>query len=248
VQELIPRTPFINPLQLIARGRLDTLNGAGLVESTVTAMPPLPYSLDSVQITIQGKPTVICGIQPGTITVLTPPDVVATQVISPGPSVANGASLQLDAASNSPFDGPITQVMIEDYRPDFLLQQPSRSINPFMVAVHEDWSAMVTTDNPARPGEVLHAYAIGLGPTAPAVPYGAAAPAQESLARLVTTYQCRAGSMNKEVETLFQGLAPNLAGLYQIDWRVPLDTPEGDLPISCGSPFSFWGTVPVALW
>jgi len=75
VQELIPRTPFINPLQLITRGRLDTLDGAGLVESTVTAMLPLPYSLDSVQITIQGKPTVICGIQPGAITVLTPPDI-----------------------------------------------------------------------------------------------------------------------------------------------------------------------------
>jgi len=104
---------------------------------------------------------------------------VATQVISPGPSIANGASLQLNASSNSPFDGPITQVMIEDYRPDFLLQPPPRSINPFMVAVHEDWSAMVTPDNPARPGEVLHASAVGLGPTDPAVPYGAAAPAEE---------------------------------------------------------------------
>src|SRR5439155_20486186 len=47
VQELIPHTPFINPRQLVVRGRLDTLRGAGLVESAVTAMPPLPYSLNS---------------------------------------------------------------------------------------------------------------------------------------------------------------------------------------------------------
>src|SRR5207249_3137456 len=150
---------------------------------------PLPYSLDSVQITIQDKPARIVSIQPGAITVLTPPDVTPTRYLT--------ASLQLDASSDSPFDGLTTQVNIVDYRPDFLFSQPARSLNPYMLAVHEDWNGMVTTDNPARSGEVLHAYAVGLGPTDPPVEYGAAAPAEEPLARLVTSYQCRYGSMNK---------------------------------------------------
>jgi uncharacterized protein (TIGR03437 family) len=119
-----------------------------------------------------------------------------------------------------------------------------------MLAVHEDWSGLVTAATPAHLGEIVHAYAIGLGATSPAVPYGAPAPAQEPLARVVAGYQCVyfSGTAEKQVEILYLGLAPNLAGFYQMDWRIPLDLPTGDPTIVCRltNGVSVWaGLIPV---
>ena len=107
---------------------------------------------------------------------------------------------------------------------------------------------LVNSGNPALPGEVIHAYAIGLGPTSPEVPYGSAAPAQEPLARVVSRYPCTYGfNPSHALEILFEGLAPELAGIYQIDFRVPPEVPDGDLSIFCqASEFDhLGGTVPV---
>jgi uncharacterized protein (TIGR03437 family) len=190
-------------------------------------------------VTLQGKPTRILAIQPTSLTVLTPPDVT----LSAYPA---GASLVLDAASPSPFSGPSVPVFILSDLPEFLLTDPRR-----MLAAHEDWSALVTAALPAHPGETVHAYAVGLGATTPAVPYGAPAPAQEPLARLTSPYACTyfSGMIEVPVQIFFQGLAPNLAGYYQVDWRVPPGLPAGDFGILCrlpnGAPV-FAGTIPVA--
>src|SRR5262249_47977035 len=99
------------------------------------------------------------------------------------------------------------------------------------------WSAVVTTDNPAHPDEVVHAFAAGLGATSPAVAYGAPAPAQEPLARVIAGYHCGPSSATaNEVQIHFEGLKPGLAGVYQIDWRIPLDFPGGDFGLYCYVP------------
>ena len=119
-----------------------------------------------------------------------------------------------------------------------------------MLAAHEDWSALVGAASPARPGEIVHAYAVGLGATSPAVPYGAPAPAQEPLARLAAGNSCSyfSGTTDKQVQILYQGLAPGLAGIYQVDWRIPSELPAGDFGILCrlpnGAPV-FAGVIPV---
>jgi len=92
--------------------------------------------------------------------------------------------------------------------------------------VHEDWSAPVSDQNPARPGEIVHTYAVGLGATFPPVDFGAAAPSREPLARLSTPLECRnvsSGNSGPPVEVTFAGLAPGYVGVYQVDWRVPPD-------------------------
>jgi uncharacterized protein (TIGR03437 family) len=238
IDELIPRTPYVDANQTTAPGKLTTLTGEGLSDSALSSAAPLPYTLDDVAVTIQGEPTLILSVQPTSLTVLTPPDVVPT--IFPATD-----SFQLDVASASPFTGGAVPVQILSYAGEFLLQS-GRDI----LAAHEDWSALVTADNPAHPGELVHAYAVGLGATSPAVPYGAPAPAEEPLARLTTSYQCSSPSNGtKELEILFQGLAPNLAGIYQIDWLVPPDA-VGDFAIECQATIGtfmliFSGLIPV---
>lgn len=232
VQELIPRTPYLTPNGAFpAPGKLTSLPGVGLTELSFTAGPPLPQSLNGVGVTIQGFAARIQSVTPNAITVLVPPTVI------PG---SGTSAVDVTLTSASPFDGPHTDVGVAQYALEFVLVEGTN----VLLAAHQDWSALVSDDSPARPGEVIHAYAVGLGDTSPAVPYGEAAPAQEPFARMTIPIGCANGNDTKAaVEILFQGLAPNLAGFYQIDLRVPAplpDLPAGNFPLYCvwGGPAS----------
>jgi uncharacterized protein (TIGR03437 family) len=181
-------------------------------------------------------------VTPNAITVLVPPEIVPS---------ANGivtSPVDVAVTSPSPFDGPHQDVRIAQYAPEYLIV-PGAHI---LLSAHQDWSAPISTANPAQPGEVIHAYAIGLGDTSPAVPYGQAAPALEPFARMIIPMSCGNSNDTKSpVEILFEGLAPNLAGIYQIDIRLPSPLPDGNFGLYCvwggigsGGP-SLSGTIPI---
>lgn len=113
---------------------------------------------------------------------------------------------------------------------------------------HADGSA-VSIDSPAKPGEVLAMYAVGLGSVTPEVPDGGPGPASplattQTLFRLNYDTQANAspspgvsqastGDPPPPLAPLFVGLAPGFVGLYQVDFLVP-SLPAGTLP--CGGP------------
>jgi len=184
-------------------------------------------------------------VAPDAIMAVVPPEVTA----SADGTVTSPVEITLPSPSPSPFDdAPRFAVNIAPFAPELVTGAPN-----LLLAAHQDWSGLVTALNPARPGEVLHAYGMGLGPTAPSVPYGSAAPAQEPLARLTTPFGCTAsGNGSPPVEVFFQGLAPNLAAVYQFDFRIPAGIPNGNFGLYCvlggvigGGP-SIYGNVPVA--
>ena len=84
---------------------------------------------------------------------------------------------------------------------------------------------------PARAGEALVIYAIGLGPTSPPAATGAAAPSVEPLARVAGNTSVTFGGgftgTGITVAPLFVGLTPGFVGLYQINVLVPPDAPKG---------------------
>ena len=130
-------------------------------------------------------------------------------------------------------------VRVLEYAPAFLLNNPRRP-SLGILAVHQDWSALIGADNPAQPGEVIHAYASGLGPTIPAVNYGQPAPSSEPFAHLRVNYTC-VDDLNNPVSVLYEGLAPGLIGIYQIDLRLPTRPRSGDFGVHCsglGSSFN----------
>ena len=95
----------------------------------------------------------------------------------------------------------------------------------------------VPNGKPARAGEVLVIYAIGLGATSPTVASGVGSPATEPLARLDPVPSVtfgRRGPFNQVSATpFFAGLAPGFVGLYQINVIVPENVPVGDdIPIA----------------
>jgi uncharacterized protein (TIGR03437 family) len=118
---------------------------------------------------------------------------------------------------------------------------PNTSGNPFFpcqpLVTHADGS-LVTANAPARPGESLIAYAVGLGATTPAVPTGqpaaTAAPTTETF-NLNFNYSENAGPTRVAAgqKPLYSGLTPGYAGLYQINFIVPTPATPGFVP-GCG--------------
>jgi uncharacterized protein (TIGR03437 family) len=224
-QELIPRTPYLSSItsgSFPSPGKLSVLPGVGLTDLSFTADPPLPESLYGISVTIQGRTALMQNVAPSALTVLVPSDVV--------PSANGTVTVPIDVTLNSPspFDGPHQDLYVPQYAPEFL---PMPGQNTW-AAAHQDWNGIVSADSPARPGEVIHGYAVGLGDTSPSVAFGHAAPSTEPLARLTIPIGCN------NVEVLFQGMAPGYAGVYQIDIRLPLVIPNGNFGLYC-----VWGGI-----
>jgi uncharacterized protein (TIGR03437 family) len=83
--------------------------------------------------------------------------------------------------------------------------------------------------HPAKPGDVVTIYAIGLGQTTSAATAGMPASTfpLQTVANVVATF----GGLffGRPTVSLFTGLTPTMVGLYQINVKVPADTPLGPL-------------------
>ncbi len=90
--------------------------------------------------------------------------------------------------------------------------------------------------HPAKVGDTLLIYAIGLGPTSPAVATGDPAPSTAPLATLTRTPMVVFGSSIAGVPAtpFFAGLSPGFAGLYQINVTIPPDVPKGTIDVTVG--------------
>jgi uncharacterized protein (TIGR03437 family) len=90
------------------------------------------------------------------------------------------------------------------------------------IAVHQPFDSLVTDQNPARPGEIIHFYMTGLGPVTPAIETGKVTP-MGPLFVAITKPACTVedGPQPKDATVMFAGLAPGYVGLYQVDIRLP---------------------------
>lgn len=90
-------------------------------------------------------------------------------------------------------------------------------------ALHPD-ATPVTESAPASPGEWLAVYGTGLGEVNGALASGVAAP---GVPLLETVMPVRAFVGGREAEVAIACLAPGLAGVYQVNLRVPAGLPPG---------------------
>jgi uncharacterized protein (TIGR03437 family) len=93
---------------------------------------------------------------------------------------------------------------------------------------------VVTNDNPAHPGDAVAAYLTGLGAPYPNTPAGAAPTDGTSL-----VYPIGVSLGGTDVGSLaYAGLAPGLAGLYQINFTIPASAAAGQNVLAVGGPDS----------
>ena len=115
--------------------------------------------------------------------------------------------------------GPDVEVVIADASPG-LFQIESNAV----IATHTDGS-LITVSSPARPGEVLILYAAGLGATSPAVTGLTVPSTAASISARAQFAVLLNGVPIPDADILYAGVTPGFAGLYQVNCRLPAETP-----------------------
>ena len=210
----------------IANGELITIYGSGLASSTVVATSaPFPTTLGNVQVLMNSVPAPIYYVSPTQISVIAPS--------------ANPFSVEkIQVINNGALSNAVTQFVRTTDPGVFTLTANGLG---YAAAVHNSTGKVVTPTNPAQPGEYVQLYLTGLGPVYPTSPDGAPGPVSPlSLAvNTPSVYLTNSqGSTQATGQYFFAGLAPTLAGLYQINFQIPAGLTAGDYSLTVYGPDS----------
>ena len=212
----------------IAPGELLNLWGANLASgSHVASSIPFPTTLGNVQVTINNIPAPIYYAYPNVLAVVVPYGVTG--------SIATVQVFNNNVASNT------VTAWIAKTAPG-VLTQTSDGLG-YGDAVHLDGS-LVNAKNPAQIGETVSVYLTGLGAVTPTIADGAAGPtnplanATGAIAAYIDGVQATVG---------YSGLAPQLAGLYQINLTVPAGLTAGDKSLGIAGPDAYTSECQIAI-
>jgi uncharacterized protein (TIGR03437 family) len=197
-------------------GRILKFNTSDLAMTEV--VPPTPYGMLSyavtpggiitwrgqgaVRVLLNGEPLPILRDQSGEVWFQVPLDL----------PVGSRAIVQVDTPS--PFAEPPRHVTVALRSPYFF------SGSGGLVAAHADFRGLVTIQDPAEPGEIIHLWAVGLGPV--------------SGTRLEGPFDCRV-PRGENLNVLYAGLAPGMPGIYQVDVQLPRTVTDTFVSLSCGT-------------
>jgi adhesin/invasin len=199
----------------VAAGSILSLFGLNLATETANAAQlPLPRELSGLKVLVAGVEAPLIALFPGE---------EFDQLNFQLPAEAGALSAADVVIERGGFySGPRTLSIAPAVPAIFTLTQDGAG----PAAALDARFSLITTDNPASPGEIVHIFATGLGQTTPALQSGQA---PVSLSRTVLPLAATIGGRTAEVA--FAGLAPGFAGLYQINLVVPPGLGTGDQPV-----------------
>jgi uncharacterized protein (TIGR03437 family) len=211
----------------VAPGELLTLYGTNLADSLVVASAiPFPSSLGNVQVMINGIAAPIYYVAPTQVSVIVPYEItsaiVQVQVITDG-NPSNTVTSFLNTTSAGVFSVP----------PGGL---------GYGAVLHQDGS-LVSRANPAQIGETVSVFLTGLGAVSPGIADGAAGP----VSPLSETTNISADIGGTTATVTYQGLAPQLAGLYQVNLTIPAGLTAGDNDLDIAGPDSYTSEVLISI-
>ena len=215
---------------ILAPGAIASLFGSQLASSTpaVATSLPLGTTLSGVRVLVNGVAAPVYYASAGQINFLVP---LTTQ---PGQA-------QIQVQYNGQQGNTVTTT-VQARAPRIL----RLGVANYGIITNQDGSFPMPitpglNSHPAKVGDVLTIYAIGLGVTSPAVGDGAGAPASEPLARTPlpsVTFGGGFAGTPQQGTVYYSGLTPGFVGLYQINVGIPDGVPYGD---SIGLQFSLEG-------
>ena len=197
----------------LAPGSIASVFAAKLAsgEGAATALP-LPTRIAGFEMLVDGEAAPLFYVGPGQANLLIP--------------LSGAVEVEIRAADRGAAGNAVTVDLISAAPALFTLDFTGKGQAAALIAGAGQLAGAYpgTTGRPVRKREVIEIYLTGLGmvdfPPAP----GAASPSSP-LARTLATPVVRIGGI--EAEVLFSGLAPGLAGTYQVNARVVEATPSG---------------------
>jgi len=197
-------------------GELLTLYGSNLAPHafTVASQVPFPTTLDGVQVMVNGVAAPIYYTTPGQISAILPYSATTSVV-------------QIQVISNNVQSNVVTNY--SGLTAPGVLTQGANGLG-YGDVEHADGS-LVTPDNPAQVGETVAVYLTGLGAVYPAIPDGSAGPLSplSQATNTINAYIDSTSTSNSVEATVgYAGLAPSLAGLYQMNLTIPSGVTAGD--------------------
>jgi len=121
---------------------------------------------------------------------------------------------------------------------------------PRILVITNPDGSLPSSAHPAKAGDTLVIWAIGLGPTNPAVGTNVPAPGSEPLARLTVTPAVEFGSTifgTISATPSFAGLSPGSVGLYQVNAAIPQGVSSGLVNVTLVFPEGVSNIVQVAV-
>jgi uncharacterized protein (TIGR03437 family) len=203
----------------IAPGDFITLYGTNLAPGIATAYTvpfPTTAGLNGVQVTVNGLPAPVQFVSPGQISVLVP--------YSVGSSIA-----RIQVNNNGVLSNVVTEFV--NLTAPGVFTVPPGGVG-YGAVLHGNYS-LVTAQNPAQVNETVAIYLTGLGTTNPVIADGSAGPASSQTNSTIQVYM---GGVAATVG--YSGLAPQLAGLYQLNVTVPPGLTAGDNTLEIVGPDS----------
>jgi len=195
----------------LAPGSLIAVFGRNLAVEDRSALNfPLPVELAGTGVSVEGRPLPLLFVSPNQINAQLPYGIegpARLRVSTPNGSME--ASLRLTATA-----------------PALLYVSASGARLPAIV--RQEAGEVVSPSSPAMAGDTLAIYLVGLGEVAGAIPAGQPAPEHPPLGTRHPV-EVRVGGL--VLSPIFAGLAPRLAGVYQVNVKLPAELPEGDHPL-----------------
>jgi uncharacterized protein (TIGR03437 family) len=206
----------------LAPSDIASIYGVLLSGQTPTSASSLPLltSLAGVSVSVNGIAAPVYYTSPGQVNFLVPSQVqpgAGTVTISYNGVAGNTVSTKI--VSTAP---KILRLGIGNY--GIIVNNAD---NSFPIPVTPGLNS-----HPAKRGDALVIYSIGLGATTPAVADGVGAPSAEPLARTAVPDVMFGGGFTSTPtngQVLFSGLTPGFVGLYQVNVIIPQDAPTNDL-------------------
>lgn len=195
----------------ISPGEVISLYGTGFPAASqiLTAPLPFPTNLGGIQVMINGVAAPVYAVSPGQVNAVVP--------------------------YSTPSDGTLASIqVISNGTPSNTVQSYTGLTSPGVFTVppgglgygailHANFS-LVSASSPAKMGETVQLFLTGLGAVSPAVNAGTAAPSAQPFATVLSPVDIFVDDSNgnsTQATVAYQGLAPGLGGLYQVNFTVP---------------------------
>ena len=217
-----------------APGELLTLFGSGLASATLTTQGGLvfPTTLGGVQVLINGIAAPIYYVSPTQISVIVPYALDPTA--TPAVPLA-----QIQVVNGGSKSQPVTWWLNDNQPGLFTTGQNGVGIAAALRYDSSGATSIISASNPTHRGETISLFLTGLGAVSPKITDGGLGPSSplSQAAAFTNNYLAvnfndyTSGVTQAQATISFAGLAPGLAGLYQMNVVVPKTVGPGNVYI-----------------